>query len=139
MRPATGFSKPMASLSNVVLPEPLGPNSTVGGPAATARLTALRIGVAPAANATSWNAIGKLLERSRMGLASLSFGPAAGGPGQRIDGQDHHDQHQPEADRERQVAFGGLERNGGCHHAGKTIDVAAHDHHRADLGRGPAE
>ena len=45
----------------------------------------------------------------------------------------------PSAERERQVALGGLERDRRGHHARHAVDVAADDHHRADLGRRAAE
>jgi hypothetical protein len=48
-------------------------------------------------------------------------------------------EHQPERQRQRQVAARGLQRDRGGHHPCHVVDVAAHDDHRADLGNGPAE
>ena len=45
----------------------------------------------------------------------------------------------PSAERQRQVALAGLQRDRGGHHARDAVDVAADDHHRADLGHGAAE
>ena len=45
----------------------------------------------------------------------------------------------PRRERERQVALGRLERDRGGHHARDAVDVAADDHHRADLGDRAAE
>ena len=45
----------------------------------------------------------------------------------------------PSAERERQVALARLERDRRRHHARDAVDVAADDHHRADLGDRAAE
>src|SRR5882757_1731324 len=58
MRPLDGARRPMAILSKVVLPEPFGPISTVGLPAANLRLIPLRMVTSFAAKQTSSNAIG---------------------------------------------------------------------------------
>src|SRR5512145_1605123 len=127
MLPAVGASSPMASLMRVVLPEPLGPISTVGGPASSDRLTSYRIRVdrltlrrtrvSPAEKATASKTMGSVLVRSRTALSSMALGPAAHAPGHGVDDEDHRDQHEPQPDGERQVALGGLERDGGGHHA----------------------
>ena len=41
--------------------------------------------------------------------------------------------------RQRQVALAGFQRDRGGHDAGEAVDVAAHDHHGADLRDGAAE
>ena len=51
-----------------------------------------------------------------------------------VQGKHDGDQHEPETECERQVALGGFQRDGGRHHARHAVDVAADDHHRADLG-----
>src|SRR5688572_24942516 len=117
MLPAVGARRPMASLMSVVLPEPLGPISTVGGPASSDRLTLRRMQVSPAVKVTVSKTMGSVVGRSRIGwsraLSGMALGPAAHRPGHGVDHEDHGDQHQAEADRERQVALGGLERDGG--------------------------
>ena len=59
--------------------------------------------------------------------------------GRGVDDNHQRYQHDAETDRERQVAFGGLQRDRGGHGAGEAVDIAADDDHRADFGRGPAE
>src|SRR5262245_28745754 len=134
MLPAVGVSRPVASLMSVVLPEPLGPIRTVGEPASSSSVTSRRMQVSPAAKATESKTMGSVLVRSRIALSGMALRPAAHGPGHGIHNEDHRDQHQAEADGERQVAFGGFQRDGGGHHAREAVDVAADDHHRANLG-----
>ena len=45
----------------------------------------------------------------------------------------------PSAKSERDIALRRLERNRGGHGPGHVVDIAPHDHHRADLGDGAAE
>src|SRR5262245_4358996 len=91
--PAVGVSRPMANLMSVVLPEPLGPISTVGGPASIVSVTSRRMQVSPAAKATESKTIGSVLARSRIWLSGMTLGPAAHGPGHCVDDEDHDDQH----------------------------------------------
>ena len=60
-------------------------------------------------------------------------------PRQRVDDDDDDDQHHAEADRERQVAFGGLQCDRRRHRAGEALDVAADDDDGADFRRRAAE
>src|SRR5207244_11469176 len=61
------------------------------------------------------------------------------GPGQRVYGDDDRDQHEADADRQRQVALGSLQRNRRRHGAGEAFDIAADDDDGADLRRGTAK
>src|SRR5215212_5361295 len=47
MRPASGISSPARQRSRVVLPQPLGPNSTINSPSAIVRLTPSTAGTLP--------------------------------------------------------------------------------------------
>src|SRR6185295_16473164 len=105
MRPAIGVSKPIASFKSDVLPEPLGPRRMVGNPALIESVTSRRTCATPAVNATFSKRIGSVVGRSRTGLSRMTFGPAPYRPGQRIDRQDHADQHEPEPNGKRKVAL----------------------------------
>src|SRR5262245_5408633 len=111
MRQATGASNPIASFKSVVLPEPLGPIRTVGGPVAIESVTLRRIDTPPAVYATSSKQIGRVVARSRMRLSRMTLGPAPHGPGQSVDRQDHSDQDDTKTDGERKVALRRLKRN----------------------------
>ena len=71
---------------------------------------------------------------SRVALAGAAYAPR-----QRVDDDDDDDQHHAEADRQRQVAFGGLQRDCRRHRAGEALDVAADDDDGADFRRRAAE
>src|SRR6266567_2991888 len=68
-----------------------------------------------------------------------AVGPRVEQEGARAD--EHADQHQHEAETERQrkLAFAGLQRNRGRHGAGKSPYVAADHDDRTDLGDSAAE
>ena len=70
--------------------------------------------------------------RHRAPLASCAARRAQRDRG--VDSEDDRQQDQAEGERERQVALACLERDGGGDDAGDAVDVAADDHHRADLG-----
>jgi hypothetical protein len=57
----------------------------------------------------------------------------------RIDGEGHEQKDDAERKRQRNFAFRGLQRYCSGHGAGHMVDIAAHDHHGADLGDGPPE
>ena len=87
----------------------------------------------------------KLTPRSssgRMEAAVIAATPAPGAAQERCggaDGDGEPDQDDAEAECQREVALGDLERDRRGHDAGHMVDVAADDHHRADLGDGAAE
>src|SRR5258706_12323256 len=76
MRPDVGAIKPIASRIIVVLPQPLGPSSTVGAPGAKVSVTSCRIAGAPATTLTPSKWIGRSGRTPRMG----SSGPEAADP-----------------------------------------------------------
>ena len=49
------------------------------------------------------------------------------------------DKNEPQPHRQRQIALGGFKRDRGRHGAGEAVDIAADDHHRADLGGGSSK
>ena len=51
-----------------------------------------------------------------------------------IDRADDAQQHQAQAQRQREIALAGLQRDGRGHHPRDAGDIAADDHHRAHLG-----
>src|SRR5262245_45577358 len=124
MRPALGMSKPMANLIRVVFPAPFGPTSNVGGPASMQTLMSDTIDRPPVAKATFSNAIGSMVGRSRIRSSRMMLGPVAQRPGQRIDREDHADQHGAEADRQGQIPFGRFKCYGRGHGSCKAVDVA---------------
>src|SRR5580692_11741863 len=71
------------------------------------------------------------------------FSFAAQGAGQQKSHRAHdhgeRDQDHSEAERQWEIAFAGLQRNGRGHGAGVAADVAADDDNGADLRNGPAE
>src|SRR5262245_31933604 len=137
---------PIASLSAVVLPEPLGPSRTVGAPAWMSRSTPDRMRTDPARNETLSKTMSgrgaagsSAAARASSRLASMALRPQAHAPRQRIDDKDDGDQHQAEADGERQISLRGLQRNRRGHDPREAVDVAADDHDGADFGSGAAE
>src|SRR3954466_8050061 len=98
----------MARRSSVLLPDPFGPSRTVGVAVARSRLTSSRIVAPPTHNEAFSSLTGRSLTGARMGSTCANFAKAPGAPGQRIDGDDQRDEHQPEPHRKRQVALRGL-------------------------------
>ena len=56
-----------------------------------------------------------------------------------VDQHDQRQQHDSQPQRQGQVALAGFQHDGGGHHPGYPVDVAAHHHHRAHFGTGAAE
>ena len=135
--PDVGAINPCITRSSTLFPAPLGPRTTVRTPRSSSRFTRSRIVRPRAANDTSSRTRGSSDEGGRLAMVSL------GGvlDRRRGDVEREHDreQHDAEPHGERQVALRGLERDGGRHHAGEAVDVAADDHHRADLRDRAAE
>lgn len=65
-RPCDGVTKPIAARSNVLLPEPFGPTSTVGDPEVNVSVILSKIVTAPAATVTFSNLIGRSEVGARM-------------------------------------------------------------------------
>ena len=142
--PDVGRSRPCSRRSSTLLPAPFGP--TIDGARARARAT----------RSTPSTIAGRRpndqLERAS---GSSDDGAACGAQrhpyrrwrqsrltqrdAARVERQHDREQHDAEAERQRQVALAGLERDRGRHHARDAVDVAADDHHRADLGDRAAE
>src|SRR5437762_3499796 len=103
-RPDVGVIKPIASRIIVVLPQPLGPSSTVGAPGANVSVTSCRIVAAPATTPTPSKWIGRSVSMPCMVSSGPELADPAHAPGRAVDDQDERDQHDAEPDRERQVA-----------------------------------
>src|SRR5882724_11884986 len=141
-RPMDGGTRPIATRNSVVLPEPFGPISTVGGPgqmASDTRSSTVTWPVPwPARMVTSSKRIGRSAGMARI-LSRQPLAGAAQEPRAGIDDNNNRDQHQAEPDRQRQIALGGFQRDGRGHGAGEAVDVTADDDDGADFGSGAAE
>src|SRR5690242_18271174 len=137
--PRDGARSPMARRSSVVLPEPFGPISIVGAPSESVRVMRSRMVTAPTVTLTSWNSIGRLASGGCIASRRQIFAGAPRRPGESVDGNDDRHQHKAEPDGQRQIAFGGLQRDRGRHGAGEAVDIPADDDDGPDLRRGTAE
>src|ERR1700720_1873858 len=128
MGPVVGGISPMARRISEVFPEPLGPISTVGAPGASTSEMRSRMMTPPLRTETPSAVMGSSLGGARMTSSGMEFAdsPRKGGGG--VDHDDEGDQHDAEADGEREIALGGLKRDCGRHGTGETVDIAAHDH-----------
>src|SRR6185436_7958035 len=113
---------------SVLLPEPLGPSTSVKDPRSIVRSTSPTSRV-PLRTTSAM--------RQRMGKPWISTitdkCPTSNERGGCVQDKYDRDEHDAERERERQIALARLESDRSRHHARDAIDVAADDHHRADL------
>src|SRR5579871_963069 len=135
-RPLFGASRPCISLISTLLPAPFAPRTMVVGAACNSSDSGWMIGLPFTAYDTLSSRRGRIM-RPRSAVAPLRGVLDELRRG--VEREDDRDQHQAEAKGETEVALGGLERNGGRHHARDAVDIAADDNDRADFRARPAE
>ena len=134
MRPDVGVRSPWHRRISTLLPAPFGPEDH----GSRARRELARHAVEDRAPAGDERYV---LENQRQHgrLPVAAHGRRLDELRRGVDDEHDGDEYEPETERERQIALARLERDRGRHHARHAVDVAADDHHGADLGRGAAE
>src|ERR1051325_1103836 len=130
-RPALGLSSPCIRRMSTLFPAPFAPRMMVLGSASMVSVTLEIIDCPLLAYETLSSASGRI--EARLAIPSLRalLDELRGS----VYGEHNRNQHGTEAECERQVALGGLERDGGGHDSRHAVDIAADDHDGAHLGR----
>src|SRR5438552_1798440 len=124
--PAVGRSRPCIRRISTLLPAPLAPRITVLGPASIESDTPAMIRWPLLAYATLSSVSGRIEELIRA-LSEAPLRRFLHELGAGVQHQHDGDQHEAQAQRERQIALRRFQRDGGGHDARHAVDVAADD------------